>query len=1050
MYNNNWKLLQDYIKKINLTNSDLKEKEIEKEKEFNSLVTLFYKSKKKLRILNDNNIYNLGLDNTIDENLIKKKIKVSSESSSLNYYILIQSYLLEFRDNFELLFKFISLLNKEEEKIISKFLVHFFFEDITKSDSSNKLNQFISQIIIKDSNNWDENLNDNFLNEDYFISLIFKEFLYRHEIKVYLNYIFKDLIKNLFFENQDKNYLTFKFSELFGIFKFERALKKGNTYNNLNNNIQKRGSMTINRENLLLINEDHIELKKIYKENLIILKNMTKFNSRNLKHLYNIESNEIKKHLIYKQLLLLTNINKKKAYNYFSNEEFINIIERTANKEYILPKYIKNMKNVNKFFIDFIAKLKKFSINTPNILKNTIKKIYFEISKKFPLKSEYEINSYVVYYFIHYLIIPFLEIPEKNEFFSSKIQLTSFNHNSLETIILLFEQISKGDFFNIETNLYYTNLNQIILNVSFEIHQFLLNIIKEEKGIFEYDFKNEEKEIYKTFCLSKKEIEIFLKKYEDLKKDLKSKSKYEQMIMNKELILSKNNIDNEYENYYVFIHKEYDKSKEQEIKIENKNEIIGETKTNFIEEIKICINNIFNNIPTLSQTTNSFYVEDLFNILDLKLNYHKKEYKNILISENLPLTWFSDYIIKNIKKLPDEYKNENYKNLFNEMYEEENKNLKILLNKKLIISTEFSSLIESLKKNILILKYDLKNCKICLFKTKVKDFIQNAEIKICLTNEIEKNEFLIGKQLNKENNSDKKITIKKIEQCIHGNDNIMKLAKNLGIGYKKITGHCFSVKDFINKMLEFKEDILNDIFNYESNFTKANDIIQLYIKYAEEILINDEKYKYYFISKNEEKKEEKINKFLSELKRYIIIEISNNLNVDKLNENNYLYNLKCRKYLWLKLEDFKIDKNKVSENQMKIALKYIKRMDNEYYYLDILKVFLKVINIIIKMLQFTSGKIDSSVEDFLPIIIYLIIQSKPEHLYFNLAFSKYFISSNDLNSMFGYALTNLETSINFINSITFKQFNIDKHLFHEKCFKSLQDSMSMDLGENHQ
>ncbi len=127
MYNNNWKLLQDYIKKINLTNSDLKEKEIEKEKEFNSLVTLFYKSKKKLRILNDNNIYNLGLDNTIDENLIKKKIKVSSESSSLNYYILIQSYLLEFRDNFELLFKFISLLNKEEEKIMSKFLVHFFF-----------------------------------------------------------------------------------------------------------------------------------------------------------------------------------------------------------------------------------------------------------------------------------------------------------------------------------------------------------------------------------------------------------------------------------------------------------------------------------------------------------------------------------------------------------------------------------------------------------------------------------------------------------------------------------------------------------------------------------------------------------------------------------------------------------------------------------------------------------------------------------------------------------------------------------------------------------
>ena len=73
--NNNWKLLQDYIKKINLTSFDLIGKEKQLEKDFDSYVNLFYKYKKKKRKINDNNINILGLDESINQNLIKKKDK---------------------------------------------------------------------------------------------------------------------------------------------------------------------------------------------------------------------------------------------------------------------------------------------------------------------------------------------------------------------------------------------------------------------------------------------------------------------------------------------------------------------------------------------------------------------------------------------------------------------------------------------------------------------------------------------------------------------------------------------------------------------------------------------------------------------------------------------------------------------------------------------------------------------------------------------------------------------------------------------------------------
>ena len=192
---NDWKLLQNYLKKMSLAISEVENKENDLENEFNTNVDLYYKYKRKIRLLNDNNLELLGLIPKLNN---YKKLKISSSPANLNFHSQIQNFLFEIRNNSNLLLKFIDTLTDEKEKdIVAKVFIHFFFEDVTKSEFSYKLNYFLSLLINKEVENLDYELNDNFIIKNSFIEKIFIEFLNRHEVKVYTKYLFEDLIINL-------------------------------------------------------------------------------------------------------------------------------------------------------------------------------------------------------------------------------------------------------------------------------------------------------------------------------------------------------------------------------------------------------------------------------------------------------------------------------------------------------------------------------------------------------------------------------------------------------------------------------------------------------------------------------------------------------------------------------------------------------------------------------------------------------------------------------------------------------------------------------------
>ena len=83
---NDWKLLQNYLKKMSLAILEVENKENDLENEFNINVDLYYKYKRKIRLLNDNNLELLGLIPKLNN---YKKLKINSSPANLNFHLQI-------------------------------------------------------------------------------------------------------------------------------------------------------------------------------------------------------------------------------------------------------------------------------------------------------------------------------------------------------------------------------------------------------------------------------------------------------------------------------------------------------------------------------------------------------------------------------------------------------------------------------------------------------------------------------------------------------------------------------------------------------------------------------------------------------------------------------------------------------------------------------------------------------------------------------------------------------------------------------------------------
>ena len=1038
---NDWKLLQNYFKKINFATIEIEEKEKKMEEELNSYIDLYYKYKRKIRILNDDNLSLLGF---LPKDNIKKKIKITSSELSLNFHSQIKNYLFDIRNNNNLLFKFIETIDNEnnsdyDKNIIAKIFVHFYFEDITKSECSYKLSQFISYLINNEISKNNVDFNENFFEENSFIHKIFNEYLNRHEIKLYTKHIFEDLIKGLIKSRSEIKYISLylqdiesqletlnkKSFEVIDIVKKQssdspiKQNKLSSSTSSMREFFQQKRKTTINTK----IMKTFYYSKEIPKVNNIDESELLQCEDileNKLRKIFKKEKDEIKKGYINKQLLRLSHYNKKVSYFLYSYQDFIMQFQDSHNYLKVLPIYMENFREIKKFFTNFINNLRVYYLNLPTIIKETMNNIYKCIHSKYKSKTKFEISCYVLNYFINYVIIPIFKYPERNEILSKKLELNKQVHKNLNSIILIFEMISRSDLFDKLLYKEYTPLNSFIMDITIDLHKILLNYIlnTEKEGIFEEDNINKQIDYYQTICLSKNEMEIFLDKFKEL--ELENNENYSDIISNKNIIFQDEK-DTEFDTYYVFLNKNFNESRKSKLKINKVKELIQEkSQTEYVEEIKNCMRHVLCNSPELSQKANSLSFKDLVVILNNKINYLHEEYKNVLISNSIPLSWYSDYIQIHMNDLPKDYQIDDFNKLFNEMKNEAENQLEILSDKNILLMSDISSEIDLLKKYVFLTKNHLNFIKKYRLKLYSKIFINTENIEVCLLNGNDKFNVIYSKKkmIEKEdieNIKAKELILSNQKECIHFSIN-----NNESNDNKPINGHCSSINQFINRILHYKKDICCDIENEkEINETKANEIIELYMEYIEQILVNEKGNKWHFNGKNKEKSEKKLSDFLKEIKIYILNKILSGLTIETIEKDDIYFNKKCKKYCnYVQLDKLNINPNQISKTQINMATTEIKKMDNEKYYINYLKYLLKAINIISKMIEFTTGDSSVSIEEFLPILVYIVINSIPLHMISNLKFGKYFINQNDLGSMFGYTLANYETCINYFNKIT--------------------------------
>ena len=107
-----------------------------------------------------------------------------------------------------------------------------------------------------------------------------------------------------------------------------------------------------------------------------------------------------------------------------------------------------------------------------------------------------------------------------------------------------------------------------------------------------------------------------------------------------------------------------------------------------------------------------------------------------------------------------------------------------------------------------------------------------------------------------------------------------------------------------------------------------------------------------------------------------------------------------------------------------------------------------VVQLINSMFVFMLNQKQAEAGDFLPLIIYGIISTRPKRMIFNNKFTKYFLNENELLGNFGYNSTQIESSIKYIQNIKGTTLKMEEKEFEDKCklnIESMEDTKNLNI-----
>ena len=1088
-----WRDLQYSLKQLHISLTDVQNKEIEMQKELNTSLTLYYKYKRKI-LLYINNIQGfMGLNKNIQYSDFTK-VSIEEANKEENYIFgPLKTYLFLFRNHFGNLLNFINFLKPEEYKKIAVLLTHFFYEDITLNESSDALNNIYYNLLSQELNNYcDSFFLDGYINPHSFTSKMTEQLVQRNEIKLYVSHILSNSIKDM--EEYCEKFITMNMTldleiieecikktklELDNNKKLKFEKPKGTISTSQNVGIDKKNfpdTPLAKRQSVFGVPEKkkgEIEILTMDKINKIFYEEFD-FTSKTLKNLMKKVENGVYKMIYLRQL---KQINNPECKNIFSLKGFKDKLKEKGDYTELFTYYDSNLKEIKSIIssiINNIIKLKEF---VPKLIKTAYLALFNYFHTNYQNMNYFEVNLFMINFLFEYIIIPTLKCPEINELLVKEKVFELKTHQDLTVIINILRHISNCQFF-VEDD--YKMLNNFIVEQHLSLQNYFSDLTQNyEREVF-YRMKSVANilpnENYQSICLSRDEIQIFLNHFKEMEFE-DEKDELKRMMEESDRLLLQDNRNDKFstQQFFVFLNLNYTGERKQNLKIEKKVEkntsiAIDGDEMLFVENIKNCINYVLVNVPPIRDELKNAEFEGLFSHLNDVINYHKEEYKDTFGNKNIPLSWYSNYIINILEKLPRPYVKNNYLKLFNEMNNEIKEQRIKIANKNNVLSIDLSGEIDTFKKMVKIYKHQLKLCKTLDLNAKVLFFLEKADLPICMMNgafHFDTVYDLLGPEEAKkyQDLKSEELVIETQPNCIHTKyeSRNPKMSANEKANLKKIKdkSHANTVKAFTKLIKRYIVQIADDIFSKiktkKSDFinkTKANEVLENYIVFIDDI--SKEKYKEFFISKDERSSSKKQKDFLKKVQLYILRNISLSIKKQGKSFEYYIdyedakFKDRCLQLRWLDpVDHLAIDPSMVSNTQINLARDFIRKMDRERAGPKIIKYFSKAVNIIVKMITFTTGREDLSIDDFLPLMVFLFISVGPVNVISNFGNTTYFLLSSEENENTGYNLANIEGCINFINMYNEERCNMTKEEFNENCRKSLQMySMNEYLNSN--
>ena len=148
-----------------------------------------------------------------------------------------------------------------------------------------------------------------------------------------------------------------------------------------------------------------------------------------------------------------------------------------------------------------------------------------------------------------------------------------------------------------------------------------------------------------------------------------------------------------------------------------------------------------------------------------------------------------------------------------------------------------------------------------------------------------------------------------------------------------------------------------------------------------------------------------------------------------LKEDEQFYN-KTLLLDWITPENLEIQKFYV--DQLIYAQLCIKKFDNAESIYDKLNYIKEAFTNINNNIKYSTGKNEEAGQDeILPIFQYILIRSCPKRMKSNLNYINCFLSEDDYNSQYGYFVSQIESSFNYIINIGYKELNISEDCYQQ-------------------